>query len=186
MNERIWEGVRFREIVDDDISIDGYWVGENGDVWSCWKCGRNGYITDTFRKKMKPQISKSKQYGTRKYEYICFRQKAHRGVARLVLSAFGDVSAFNNGWIAIHKNGDKSDNRIDNLTAIDTLEYFASLPGNKFGGFKTKLLDPMGLEIIKMLMDGVSQRQICITMNCNHKVVMRIRKMIDDAMGVNA
>lgn len=175
--ERIWGGVRFREVIDTDINIDGYWVGENGDIWSCWKKGRNPHLTDRFVKKMKQS---KRRHGNG--FFVTFRGKTKREVPRLVLIAFTDVDRFKDGWIVRHMDGNHANCRLDNLYAVDVKEYFSTCQGNGSTFFRKKLCDDQGLEIIKLLINGVSQREICSLMNCNHKVVMRIRKMINDAM----
>ena len=178
--ERIWEGIRFREIDDPSLAIDGYWVGESGDIWSCWKVGKNGHLTDRFQRKMKHWFDARKNDGP----YVTFRGEK-RGVARLVLKAFGDVQRFKNGFIVMYLNSDKGDNRLINLNPVDVVEYFATLPGVAANSgrqmFKKKPLDSLGLDIIKLLIEGESQSRICESLGCNHKVVMRIRKMLDNA-----
>jgi hypothetical protein len=179
--ERLWEGVRFREILDDNLAIDGYWVGENGDVWSCWKKGRNAHLTDQFVLRMKPQFAES---AGSKRAFLTFRG-VKRGIARLVLNAFGDVDRFCNGYIAVHLNGDNTDNRLCNLRAMDLLDWYINVKGPmmpKGGGIgQKKPLDSLGLDIIKLLISGASQKAICDQLGCNHKVVMRIRRMLDEA-----
>lgn len=98
------------EVTYKDVpGFPGYRVGDDGSVWSCRTKARPG-ISSTWHRVVGTLRPKQR------YRTVCFRigpQNYVRYVHRLVLEAF--VGPCPEGMQCCHKNGDPTDNRLENL-----------------------------------------------------------------------
>lgn len=78
-----------------------YLVGDDGSVWSCHK---------RFPKRLKPYVDKDGYHGVALFSRGRYTSKR---VHRVVLEAF--VGPCPDGMLTAHRNGIRSDNRLDNL-----------------------------------------------------------------------
>ena len=95
-------GVRFKKIVERE----GYCVGDDGSVWSCWTTGANPGPRGQWRQ-LKP-YPQSKGHCV-----VSIGRKNTRFVHRLILEAF--VGPCPEGMECRHLDGDPGNNRLENL-----------------------------------------------------------------------
>lgn len=89
--------------------FDGYLVGDDGSVLSCWERGRWHRTTGTWRQMKTPPDD----HGYFQVNLYRFGERVHCKVHLLVLLAF--VGPPPDGLICRHLNGNQTDNRLTNL-----------------------------------------------------------------------
>jgi hypothetical protein len=128
-----------------------------------WK-GGDSYITEIFAK-----TSLTKKHKGYKQVKLCvdYSKKSflvHRLVAEAFIPNIDDKPVIN------HKNGVKTDNRVENLEWCTISEN--TIHATRTRLIKTKLTDIQALEIFN---SNLSQRALAEVYNINHTIVWRIK-----------
>lgn len=177
-HSRKWEGVECREVIDDDPAIDGYWVSEDGRVWSCWKMGRGAAITDTFQRELKQWTSKGDGN-----VYVSMRGRT-RACSRIIAKAFGVLS--DDRDYVVHINGDQTDNRLANLKPIPPedcgqfgreIAKQRAVTSSRCHGYQTRGYSPAA-DIVAKLREGVPKLQISRELKCGVTTVRRAARWL--------
>lgn len=152
----------------------GYLICSDGSVWSCWKrTQRRAVATSTPLQRLSPGINTGGYPFVRlKYRGTTFQ--VIRRVPRLVLEAF--VGACPDGQQAMHRDGNKSNNAIANLSwgtpkenADDRNAHGTTARGIKIG--TAKIDESQAVQILELRREcrslqsiadqfGISKRQV--------------------------
>lgn len=157
----------------------GYRVGDDGSVWSCLQRVYAGgsergvsYQPCGDWVRMLPNVSDNG------YHDVQIRGE-HRLIHRLVLEAF--VGPCPEGMEVAHRNGDPSDNRLDNLrwstpvdNQADRVEHGTDSRGEKHG--QHKLTEQDIVDIIRLADSGASRAVIGRQYGIHPSTVRRIAK----------
>lgn len=161
---KVYEGVEFREIQDPEISLDGYWVGKDGRVFSCWKAGKNPVLTGSFRKELSVKLAAN---GVAR---VSFRNGIKRTVSRLVYSAF--IGQISDSEVVFHVDGNPLNNTPDNLcTAMNGYHV-------NHQRLHPKALNARQRSVMDLLKAGMSLREVSNKSGEPYDFVKRIRRKI--------
>lgn len=180
---RIVDGVEYRCIVDDDPMIEGYWVGKNGVIWSCWKRGRSSRIVDEFQMQISQCMAKDGVV------YATLRSRS-RSVGRMVAKAFGLLVDPED--VVIHKDENGFNNHLDNLQVMSVSD--AGAVGNvRSGNHKgmdiewahgkvkpgtSKRRSVPRYDVVDLLKKGMSNMAVSRELGCSLNTVRRAKEWI--------
>lgn len=102
--------VAYREIPEHS----GYRAGDDGSIWSCWECVANSGHRNGTRRVVGATWNRLKESADSGYVRVNLKGAGKVLVHRLVLSAFAGECP--EGMIARHIDGNRLNNRADNLT----------------------------------------------------------------------
>ena len=149
-------------------TFPGYRVGSDGSVWTSSRS--RGYDGQPWRR-MRTQL-----HPVQGYEVISLRQdnaRRMRKVQVLMLESFCGPRP--PGMAALHRNDQKTDNRIENLYWGTPTDNIRDAQHNERLKGPGRLTTPDEVERIRHLaMQGLSQRAIADAMSMNHKTVRYI------------
>jgi hypothetical protein len=139
----------------------GYLVGSDGSVWSKWERGRWKRMAKTWGRLRTPPGSDG--YPQVNLSNPATGEKRHFKVHLLVLSVF--VGPKSKGQCARHLNGDRADNRLENLTygsyaenSADTSRLGRTSRGERSPAAKLTPMDVM--EIRRRVAAGALQKHL--------------------------
>jgi hypothetical protein len=150
----------------------GYAVGADGSVWCCrGRGGRKGAIDPNAWRQMKPiRVNNG-------YRHVNLRRDGKStayGVHRLVLLSF--VGPCPDGMQCRHANGDKADNRLENLcwgsateNAADRVRHGTNAQGCRIAN--SKLTDADVVEIRRLYAEGGTKRGIARVFGVSQRTI---------------